>query len=562
MHRGLRVLLGLGLVLAALAVAGWLDYRASSRELRALRRSEAATLYETIAAAAKVQHAAAQAAEAALGQRLLDHARLLAATDRRRALDSDLLSSIVADAGLFRVIVLAADGRREFMAGEPGEGRGPGRGMGGPAGGSGRAGYGGPPGAARIAQRLLSGELSEIVAEPHVGRAGGERIAAGVRRANGGAIVVNASNRLASELDSVYSLDALLSQISAATPALAYVVLQDQAGFVARGPLPPPPGDLPDPGGNLEERRTGDVPVFERHGSVALDGAGETHLRIAMRLDDVARAERRALLRVAGEFGTLGAVFVLAVALGGLRQRYGALSERHAHAQEALRRRDRLAAMGEMASTVAHEIRNPLNAIAMSAQRLAREYPKGDGEAPELVGVIRSEASRIDGRVQQFLEFARPRPVNLREIDIGELLNEVAAALAPLAGSRAVALEVTSSQPLVMRADSDQLRQALENLVRNAIDATPPEGDIALSAQRRGRIIAIEVRDTGSGIPADILPHIFDLYFTTKRDGTGVGLALVQQIAMAHGGVVSVDSEPGRGTRISLEIPQHGVEHG
>jgi signal transduction histidine kinase len=543
-------------------VAGWLDYRATSRELRALRRSEAATLYETIAAAARVQHAAAQAAEAALGQRLLDHARLLAATDRRRALDADVLSSLAFDAGLFRVIVLDADGRREFMVGEPGQGRGLGRGMGGPvdAGHAGR--YGAPAGAARIAQRLLSGELAEVVAEPHVGRGGGERIAAGVRRANGGAIVVNAANRLASELDSVYSLDALLSQIAVATPALAYVVLQDEAGLIARGPLAPAEGGGPAAGSRVEARATEHVPLFERRGTIALDGARETHLRIAMRLDDVIRAERRALLRVTGEFGALGAVFVLAIAFGGLRQRYGILSQRHAQAQEALRRRDRLTAMGEMASTVAHEIRNPLNAIAMSAQRLAREYPKGDtDEATELVGVIQREASRIDGRVQQFLEFARPRPLNLSEIQIGDLLQEVATALSPLAGSRAVGLEATPSQPIVMKADPDQLRQALENLVRNAVEATPPEGRITLSAQRRGKTIVINVRDTGPGIPANVLPHIFDLYFTTKRDGTGVGLALVQQIASAHGGIVSVDSQPGSGTRMSLELPLHGAEH-
>ncbi|MGE5815634.1 MAG: hypothetical protein ACM36C_14195, partial [Acidobacteriota bacterium] len=221
MHFGVRVSIGLTLLVAVLATAGWLDYRATSRELRALRHSEADTLYGTIAAAARVQHSVAQAAEATLGQRLLDQARVLAETDRRQLLDSDTLSAMVSDAGPFRVIVLDREGRRELTAGETprgfgtgpggGQGRGLGEGRGRGAGpgfgpGNGRGGYGPPAGASRVAQRLLTGEVSEVVAEPHTGRAGGERIAAGVRRANGGAIVVNAANQLASELESVYSL--------------------------------------------------------------------------------------------------------------------------------------------------------------------------------------------------------------------------------------------------------------------------------------------------------------------------------------------------------------------
>jgi len=416
-----------------------------------------------------------------------------------------------------------------------------------------------------VAQRLLSGEAGELVTSSHAARSGGERIAAGVRRANGGAIVINAASQLASELDSVYSLDALVSQIARATPALAYIILQDQDSRVAQGSLAAAAagGSKAQAGAATNTIVVGNVPVFERRGTVALDDTRETLLRIGMRLDDVQRAERRALVRVGGGLGALAAVAILAVAFGGLRQRYGLLSERHAHAQEALRRRDRLTAMGEMASTVAHEIRNPLNAIAMSAQRLAREYPQGTAdEAPELVEVIQREASRIDGRVQQFLEFARPRPINPREIAVADLLAEVAASAAPLAGTRAVRLDRLPGAPLTLSADVEQLREALDNLVRNAIEATPAGGTITLSTERRGRNVVIEVRDTGAGIPADVLPRIFDLYFTTKREGTGVGLALVQQIANAHGGSVSAESEPGQGTRIVLELPQHGGSRG
>ena len=103
--------------------------------------------------------------------------------------------------------------------------------------------------------------------------------------------------------------------------------------------------------------------------------------------------------------------------------------------------------------------------------------------------------------------------------------------------------------------DPAQLRQALDNLVRNAVEATPEGGRVSLAARREGGGHAIEVRDTGRGIEPDHLPRIFDLYFTTKADGTGVGLAVTQQIVTAHGGTIEVDSRPGAGTTMTVRLP-------
>ena len=104
--------------------------------------------------------------------------------------------------------------------------------------------------------------------------------------------------------------------------------------------------------------------------------------------------------------------------------------------------------------------------------------------------------------------------------------------------------------------DPAQLRQALDNLVRNAVDATPDGGRVVVAAQTRRSGHSIEVRDTGRGIEPDHLPKIFDLYFTTKPDGTGVGLAVTQQIVTAHGGAIEVDSEPGAGTTMTVRLPR------
>jgi signal transduction histidine kinase len=409
----------------------------------------------------------------------------------------------------------------------------------------------------------LSGDSQEIVASPHASRDGQERIAAGVRRARGGAIVLNAANRAAAELDQVYSLSSLLQQMAAATPAIAYIVLDEADRQVAHGALvdlAPPPDSAMVAGERFQQ--AGAFGVLERIGAVPLDESREATLRIGMRLDDVRRGERRTLVRIAIVFGSIGALSIAAFALIGLRQRYGELSARHARAEDALARKDRLAAMGEMASTVAHEIRNPLNAIAMSGQRLAREYitsaEGSDLEAVELIDVIRRETGRIEERVQQFLDFARPRPLNRERVQVDSMLRDVAATIRPLAASRDVQIAEALASGLSMRLDADMIRQVLDNVLRNAIEATPAGGRVTLASSARGGTLEIQVRDTGAGIPPDVLPRIFDLYFTTKPLGTGVGLAVAQQIVAAHGGTMDAESTEGGGTVMTVRLPERG----
>jgi signal transduction histidine kinase len=283
-----------------------------------------------------------------------------------------------------------------------------------------------------------------------------------------------------------------------------------------------------------------------------------------MRLDRLQSAERSTAVRLVISLFAAAALGVLAIGLVWFRGRFGALSIEHALAQEALRRRDRLAAMGELASTVAHEVRNPLNAIAMSAQRLRKECldiaaagPDEAADARELVDVIQAEAQRINGKVQQFLEFARPPALNRTVLPVRPWLGAIVGAVRPLAESRHIELRSeVGDQNVVI--DSEQMRQAIENLLRNALEATPEGGEVSLRAQASARECTIEVRDTGTGIDPAHLSKIFDLYFTTKRNGTGIGLAVTQQIVAAHGGTIEVDSAPGRGTTMRIRIPVSG----
>jgi signal transduction histidine kinase len=280
-----------------------------------------------------------------------------------------------------------------------------------------------------------------------------------------------------------------------------------------------------------------------------------------MSLDGVRRAEWRMLAK--GALTLVAAVTLAALGVGAawLRRKYSLLSEEHARAEEALRRRDRLAAMGELASTVAHEVRNPLNAIAMSAQRLEREFLEqcssagAREELGELLGVVESEARRLDRTVQQFLDFARPPKLDPRPTALGGLVEAVAESARPLAELRGVALEVDTARAGEAVVDPDQLKQVVDNLVRNALDVMPQGGALRIAARVGTDGAAIEVADTGPGIPTEVQARIFDLYFTTKEDGTGVGLAVSQQIVTAHGGTIEVDSRPGAGTRMTVRLP-------
>jgi signal transduction histidine kinase len=303
--------------------------------------------------------------------------------------------------------------------------------------------------------------------------------------------------------------------------------------------------------------------VLEFAGPVALGEGQPANLRVGLRLDDLRRSERRMMIRLAVSLAAALLLSLLALGTVWLRQAYSTLSEKHALAEAALRRRDRLSAMGELASTVAHEVRNPLNAIAMSAQRLRREFlasvsavaDEDRAELDQLLGVVEGETRRINDVVQHFLEYARPPRLAPREMDLAAGVRDVVDASRAMAEARGVSLAFESSGGGLAVADAVQLRQAVENLVRNAIEATPPGGAVAVTVATGGRGHSIDVRDTGSGITADDLPKVFDLYFTTKADGTGVGLAVTQQIVSAHGGTIEVDSVPGRGTRMTIRLP-------
>lgn len=221
---------------------------------------------------------------------------------------------------------------------------------------------------------------------------------------------------------------------------------------------------------------------------------------------------------------------------------------------------ERIDSIMTLAAGVAHEIGNPLNAMGIHLELLRRRLGglgKDAAKALESVDVLEAEVRRLDGIVRNFLGAVRPVRPDLAET---QLLEVVAASLALLKdqleqlGVRAT-VDVGGELPTVL-ADRGQVQQALFNVLKNALEAMDRGGELTIRARSEDDWVVLEVSDTGVGIPAEKLTRVFDAYYTTKADGSGLGLLIVLRILRAHGGRVDLSSQPGKGTTVTLRFPQ------
>ncbi len=232
------------------------------------------------------------------------------------------------------------------------------------------------------------------------------------------------------------------------------------------------------------------------------------------------------------------------------------LTERRA-LETMVRREEKVGAMGRLASGVAHEIRNPLNAIGILGQRLSMEFtPKEEkAEYNQLVQTIISEVRRVNDIIQRFLKFARPPDLNKVATDFAQFF----AANKPLWQSAGhlhnVKVEVKECPAVNLTVDINQMKQVFMNLIRNAAEASSPTGHVAVSCYPRHGQLVVEISDQGCGLPEDEVAKIFELYYTTKETGTGMGLSIANQIVQAHGGVIEVESQVGKGSVFKVVLP-------
>ncbi len=219
----------------------------------------------------------------------------------------------------------------------------------------------------------------------------------------------------------------------------------------------------------------------------------------------------------------------------------------------------RLSASGRLTRGVAHEVKNPINAIVLHLQLLRNKLSHEEPDTRRHMDIIDSEIRRLDRVVQTLVDFTRPRDLHLEEVDLRRLLEDVAQLAAPDAEQHGVTIERHfPERPLPIKADLDLMKQAMLNVVVNGVQAMPEGGSLTISARREGPAIIVEVRDQGAGIPQDMHDKIFELYFTTKKEGSGIGLALTYQILQWHYGSVDFESTAETGTIFRFQIPAAG----
>jgi two-component system nitrogen regulation sensor histidine kinase GlnL len=236
--------------------------------------------------------------------------------------------------------------------------------------------------------------------------------------------------------------------------------------------------------------------------------------------------------------------------------------------EEDLKRADRLAMVGTLAAGLAHEIRNPLGGIKGAAQLLKRSLER-DSPLDEFANIVIREVDRVDKLIEQLLDLSRPAKLELAPVNIHEVLDDVLLLETPAAKERNIVVKKRLDPSLPpIRGDRAQLTQVFLNLVKNAFQAmtaggaltvtTRVETDFHLRGQgnARNRLIWVDIEDEGVGIKEEDLPHIFSPFFSTKNNGTGLGLAVCYRIVKEHGGLIRVDSVEGRGTtfRVSLVV--------
>jgi signal transduction histidine kinase len=220
---------------------------------------------------------------------------------------------------------------------------------------------------------------------------------------------------------------------------------------------------------------------------------------------------------------------------------------------------ERLAAIGRMAAHITHEVRNPLSSIGLNVEMLEEEMTNdgyGGDEARGLLRAIQREIERLTSVTEEYLRLARlPTPDLLPEY-VGDILHSTAEFLRPELKAANIALTVDAPENLPMVAlDDGQFRQVLINLIKNAREAMPQGGHLILSAHGERDAVAVRIADEGAGMEEAQQARIFDLFYTTKKLGSGLGLPLTQQIVIAHGGTIHCESAPNEGTVFELRFP-------
>ncbi len=384
-----------------------------------------------------------------------------------------------------------------------------------------------------------------------------------------GIIAVHADARILVEFRDQVGIQRLLEQLGRQAD-VAYVALVEPTGQIVADSdaarvgtreeaIAIPTGSRALPPRTIVQPGVGEVYEVARAFPLSKDRTGLLRLGLSVApIKAVWTQDRRNMVIYTGTILLVGILGVVAIFLN--QRRY----LQSVQALQALAERDRrLAALGNLAAGVAHEIRNPLNALGMGLQRLVREWrlaPDEDqAEFRRFGGVLQGEVHRLNDIVERFLVLARPPRLALVACPVAKHLEELVALMREEASVKGIAIETKLAvDGVTARLDCAQARQALLNLVVNALQAMSPGATLRVSAAAHDGSLEVAIADTGRGIPPEQLDRIFEPYFTTKEGGTGLGLPLARRIIEAHGGSIRVNSQVGVGTTIHVRLPLAG----
>jgi signal transduction histidine kinase len=227
--------------------------------------------------------------------------------------------------------------------------------------------------------------------------------------------------------------------------------------------------------------------------------------------------------------------------------------------EEKLREAEHLSGVAQLAKSIAHEIRNPLNFISLSIDHLKTKYPPGEGKDKErfdsLITSIKHEIQRLNKLVGDFLDYGRPLKLSIREVDAGELIREVLALISAKAEKDRVQIHYQNGPLPKLFIDPELIKTCIFNSVLNAFQAMPEGGDLTVSTNMSNGKASIAIQDTGVGVPKENLSRLFDPFFSTKNTGLGLGLAMTRRVVEEHGGKVDFQSLEGKGSTITISLP-------
>jgi signal transduction histidine kinase len=525
---------GLTVLASLLAVWAGMESRRQRIRTEASLRSQAAVLAGVLAPALSAAAASVRELEEIVAWKLLDNARLIGWLDAERSLgdrdlellleSNDLDSVVILDRkGMMRARVGSTEICDQVASGFPG---------------------------------VVTGDAGEAILGSSPEEAGGH-VAVAVAHPSGGAVVVTAHESTMFAYAGRLGVDNLLESTIGTGGVLYLVYSEEPAAYHAEatwdGEPAPPPGDGSEPLRTVRDRTT-----FEVEMPVQAVAGRSASLRVGLEATpllavSVSAARRTALIGIVlVAFGLVGTAFALVSRARTLEraENMRKLSE----VEEKKRRSERLAAAGTLAAGIAHEIRNPLNAISLAAQRLERDEREDSGQRRFAAG-IRQEVHRLEEILKGFLDLARPASRQRTSTDLYGLSLQVVSLLEPEASERSVIVHVEETEnPVAAVVDGEAVRRAILNLVRNAILASPPGGTVIVQLGRKGSLVRITVLDEGRTPEPEMIESVFDPFVTTRADGVGLGLPLVRRVAEEHGGWARLEKRSSTGTRAVMEL--------